>query len=240
MVLASVPPANSNSSKSFSWHPCQITTTVSLLHKEYEEGEEDGESFTEGWRPESQIKREGSQHAAWSVRWCSPAIGKHAGNRRHDDGNRRNTDAARPDDACGGERCSLASWSSGRRRLGPAVPLGGESTTAGEALLRAVLARSRDRRGRRTRVEGVRRRTTSSTQNTAALCEETGEARCWTRREARGRGRRTVRQAARRALDAQLYSRQEAVRERRNGRRTDGHRPLMAIMVVTVSGRGKE
>jgi hypothetical protein len=88
--------------------------------------------------------------------------------------------------------------------------------------------------------EGVRRRTTSSTQNTAALCEETGEARCWTRREARGRGRRTVRQAARRALDAQLYSRQEAVRERRNGRRTDGHRPLMAIMVVTVSGRGKE
>jgi hypothetical protein len=40
----------------------------------------------------------------------------------------RRTDAARLNDACGGERCSLAYRSSGRRRPGPAVLLGKATT----------------------------------------------------------------------------------------------------------------
>jgi hypothetical protein len=66
-------------------------------------------------------KRDGSQ-AGRSIRGCSLAIGNLAGDRQHDDGNIQNTDATQLNDVCGGERCSLEPWSSGRRRPGTAVP----------------------------------------------------------------------------------------------------------------------
>jgi hypothetical protein len=94
----------------------------------------DGGSGSDGGRDVDDEQQRSSNLMLWFSWWCcwlAPGDSKRRQGRR--------TDAARLDDACGGVRCSLVYWSSGRRRPGPAV-LRGEAT-AGEAppLCSAVL-----------------------------------------------------------------------------------------------------
>jgi hypothetical protein len=74
----------------------------------------DGGSGSDGGRDVDDEQQQSSNLMLWFLWWCcwlAPGGSERQRGRR--------TDAARLDDACGGQRCSLAYWSSGRRRLGP-------------------------------------------------------------------------------------------------------------------------